>query len=216
MSKTYALLFFALTLIVSCKPKEAETVCPAFDQTTLNTWFPYTTVGSTYIFASINGGVQTLTIRDFNQKSGLVEAPTTGFQSGMKYCSAEGYVYSDTSTANSIILSLGHVKEEFTGETAYMNNNRITIIFQSGYYLPLMVEQNNITGIFSGDAFAKKAENSASITTPMGKTYNNVLTISAIDSTSAQRDKYDRLHIAKGHGIIGYRSYEDQQEYWLQ
>lgn len=49
----------------------------------------------------------------------------------------------------------------------------------------------------------------------MGVSYHNVKLVEATSDSVAAKSKMDRLYIARGKGIIGFRTYPAGVEYWL-
>lgn len=213
MHKTLSVLLVTLLLGIfpACKKKQPIGQCPVFDETTLNTWFPYTNSGRTYTFANNTGGTQVLTIKSYSSSFRRTITPSVGFEQGIPYCLAEGYIFSDTTAPNSISLYIAHLIERFDDGRL---SNGILFQFNTFHYAPMMVSDHTPT-VSQESQWGIVSEQKPTLTTP-NHSYTDVLALTFTDSSRTAKAKADQLYIAKGYGIVGYRTYPDHKEYWLQ
>ncbi len=214
MRKTLSILlvFLLATTSYSCKnKKEDASICPSFDETTLNTWLPYTNTNKTFSFSNGQGHSETLKIKSYSSTFQRAKTATVGWEEGIPYCLAEGYIYSDTTIPNALSLYIAHLQERFDDGT-YHNNMMLT--FNTHLYVTINVESNTLN-LRQPVAWQLEEKKLSQLTTPI-RVYNEVIQVNVLDSAKATKANTDRLYIAKGYGIVGYRSYPEQREYWLQ
>jgi hypothetical protein len=208
MKYTAAILAFMITVAFSACDKTRT--CPAFDDSTLNTWFPYQT-GVTYKFISSDGRQEMFTIEQENY-SQEHEIEKDRFL-GKKYsCEINGErkTLTDSVMHEQVPLRLFHVVEHDIEDNYYIAGINMTfrtmvkpiILGSGGDKLSLAGSYNNG---YSSEHFDVWNVNN--------RNYRNITDITIADD-EANKIGMDRIYIAKDAGIIGYRTYPDGREYW--
>lgn len=199
---------FATILLLSCKTKID---CPAFDNTVLNAWFPYQE-GQTIYFTSEPQRIDTLSIAKVSATGPhTIEYGARGNEKGYK-CDVQGLI---TSTADYgehpgwVALRVQHYQEPpKTGSYTY---NGIKLNFRGVADVEL----------FPNDGFFTLQDEQRTIVKYTdfeinGNVYGEVCAINTIDKVLAEKEGVDVLYIAKGVGIVGYKTYPDGALYSLQ
>ncbi len=206
----YTTAIIALMIILAISACDKTRTCPAFDDSTLKAWFPYET-GITYKFMSSDGGQEMFTIEQENY-SQVHEIEKKRFWGGKEYqCEINGErkTLTDTVIQQQIPLKLFHVVEQDIRDYYIAGINmtlrtmvKPIILADGGDKLTLAGSYNNG---YSSEHFDVWNVNN--------RNYRNITDITIADE-EADKIGMDKIYIAQGAGIIGYRTYPDGREYW--
>ncbi len=208
MKYTGAILTLMITMAISACDRTRT--CPAFDDSTLNTWFPYET-GVTYKFISSDGRQEMLTIEQENySQEHEIEKKRLGGKEHWCEINGERKTLIDSVVQEQIPLKLFHVVEQDLNNSYSMAGINMTfrtmvkpvILGDGGDKLTLAYSYNNGYSIENFDVWNVNNRN-----------YRNIADITIRDE-EANKIGMDKIYIAKGAGIIGYRTYPEGREYW--
>lgn len=203
-----SLLVLSSILYASCDPCTRRVSCPAFDGTFLFGWFPYGELNKTFYFSD-GIDTDTLIIDQITQTEPHRIEYTTGYHGREEFCDIKGTTTSktDAQRPDLINMRMEHVisdGEGYGGEYAELRFN--------SYFVQLDVYDYELTGVRG----AKYTGTKFNIVEINGVNYENVLIVSTEDTAIAAQQKIDKMYFVKGKGILGYRTYPAQREYWLQ
>lgn len=180
--------------------------CPAFDGELLNAWFPYQ-AGVTYRFVSSDGRQEYFTIVEENYtQEHEIESRALGKET---FCEIHGERSTsiDTVTGDELPFRLFH-----TVESEKLHNTGIIEMTFRTMTGPMLMTNNGEEFSPTGSRIQYTVEH-FDVWEVNGRNYTNIA-----DFTFAEDDLekvgIDRLYIAKGTGIIGYRTYPGGREYW--
>ena len=199
----------AMLLATGCDP-DGPTIyrqdCPGYSDPFLAEWFPYEK-GRSYYFAGSDGSRVTLTIDStFRTPPFTIDEKLDGNDEG---CYAEGMIYTrkkyDTTQPEQAYFYIRHELSGVPGK------NVVFLTFNKFSIVPVTTN-SEISGLNWTDTSTHILSN-AGTATINGKVFNNVTTISVTDPGRAAYTGIDRLYIAKGIGVAGYRTYPAGVEY---
>lgn len=202
------LLMLSSMLYTSCAPCTKKAECPAFQGTQMFGWFPYKQ-GDSYYFKTNNGATDTLSIREVKQTQAYQFTYKTGMNYKEKYCEVEGSIAGykkDTTRPRWLGIYVHEVEEGEMYQKSFSMSFRFTSV------IGLATDSTNKLTAKGGGYYGKEVSEMQI----NGNVYKNVLDIYATDTVNAAKYRMDRMIIVKTIGIIGYRSYPDSVEYWLQ
>lgn len=181
-----------------------HTECPAYSDTLLDNWFPYTD-GAMYYFSSSAGQTDTMKIAPVYKSEGHVARWRAG--RGETHCGIEANVqsYAGYDYPGWVHLFVVHqVSEPQTGETAivYFKFKDVSAKLKATTEL-----QTEIGGDYKVTALQNIPLN--------GITYNDVRLLEPVTNQVSVNTKIDKVFIARGKGVIGYRTYPAGEEYWV-
>lgn len=189
----------------SCSDKTES--CPAFDNTFLNQWFPYT-ANQSIVFQSADSNVQNLTINRVE----YTEPHTVGYGAyrQKQYCNVKGTITSKQGTAgNDITLLLTHVEQDEDNQ----DNNKLELRFND-MFVRFQLE-NGFNKVLQSDEDIMYSITAVTQADLNGAQYDNVRLVEAANETVAANNNMDKLYIAEGKGIIGFRVYPSKEEFWI-
>jgi|GEM_PF-3322905 len=207
----YKFSILALLTAVLFAACDKKTNCPAFDDSVLKSWFPYET-GVTYKFMNSDGRQEhfTITEEDYSEEHEIVNR----FGGKKYYCDINGERKTLTNTVkqNEIPLRLHHVIEEDINKS-YATGNRqgIHFTFRTMSKAILLSEDDSHLVLVSSNAQYKL--DNFDVWEQNGRNYRNIADITILDE-EATKIGMDKIYIASGAGIIGYRTYPEGKEYW--
>lgn len=206
--KSHIYILFMLLALTSCKKKVD---CAAFDGTLLYSWFPYKE-GETYYYSNSDGDRDTMIIADVSETGPHKIEYETGLNSKHKFCDIRGVITSqkDKNRAGLLSMFVQHVVEGNDG-----TGNSIQFSFKSAYLVTFGANGTDMGELVNQGTPSFEMER-LPILTVNGKDFTDVLVISVTRDMIAESGKLDKIYIAKGHGFIGYRSYPDKKEFWIQ
>lgn len=223
MMMKYLPLSTILSICVVCAAcGRSETLyCPAFSDTAMFDWFPYNQHGAEYTFSDSNGNQEILQVKDITLSqyhNVQVEYTWTGAKVGgdtpkeQNECNIYGSVYVASANSQRVIM-LGHDVATTNGMRTYKDVMSISVANFS-----INFEWQNDNG------FAPVAREEVYSLTKLeslsgnGFEYKNVHVGTVIDTGRMNEYKYraDKIYFVKGTGVVGYRSYPDGIEYWLE
>jgi len=199
------LLLIAVMSFTACRQREE---CKAFNETLFNNWFPYET-GVSYSFVSTDGSREVLVIdeQDYTEAY-TIDHGTSPTYTGMCYVEGEMRALTDKNKPDEIGMKLHH-SQVFAGA----GSDYVLLEFRGSKDLLLNAKDNTLGGkhergstIFSTSELPTFQVNE--------KTYNTVIQITITNEDEAKRSGLRDIYIAKGQGILGYRTYPDGKEYW--
>lgn len=199
----YTTATLALILVITISACKRTKTCPAFDDSTLNTWFPYE-IGVTYKFISSDGRQETLVIEQENySQPHEIENRLWGKK---YYCNINGERKTATGSVvqGQIPLRLFHVVE-------IDYSNLIDVTFRT-MDKPISLADNGEQLVLTGNGSGYSIEN-FDVWNTNGRDYRNITDITVQDD-EAGKIGMDKIYIAKGAGIVGYRTYPEGREYW--
>lgn len=199
---TLAALLFSV-LAMSCY-QDKQKDCPAYDPSFLFSWFPYDTVGSEYLFINDSGYREKIA-------SNRVVCGTAYEVSERAACDVWGYIQlisKDRSTKEGDyvpVLNINHSNEGPRGiDVCNFNFGNFSVAFK--------VQNNDILDVLDSTSYQLEKHSNY---TYHGKTYDKVVEVTYLLS-SAKSNPLDKVYIAKGHGLIGYRAYPSGVASWLE
>lgn len=205
-----SLLVLSSILYSSCDPCTRRVNCPAFDGTFLFGWFPYGEEGKTFYFSD-GTSTDTLIIDQITQTEPYRIEYQTGYgKRESDYCDISGSISSKVDDLHPgwLPVIIKHVESN----SIYYGDVSVYITigeYEMEFYLsgddPYDVRQRSI---YTATKFDQVEVN--------GNNYDNVFIVTTVDPSVAAQQKIDKLYLAKGKGILGYRTYTDQKEHWLQ
>lgn len=203
-----SLLVLSSILYTSCDPCTRRVSCPAFDGTFLFGWFPYAEQNKTFYFSD-GTNRDTLIIDQITQTEPHRIEYRTGYSSKEQYCNIFGTISSKVDEVHPgwlpVIVSHYISNEEYYGrEYASITIGR--------YNVELGISDNEPNDVYGNSYTVTKFE----VVEINGITYDNAFIISTEDTATARQQEIDKLYLVKGKGILGYRTYPDLKEYWLQ
>lgn len=207
------LLLASSLLYSSCDPCTKRVNCPAFDGGLLYSWFPYAEIGKSIYFATTTGNSDTIIIEHITETESYRFETKTGYGNIEQFCDVKGTIDSKTETAHpgwarlNIIHYISNEEEHGAAYIEFTFNN---------YRLKINVDGDDLSEVYSQYGANKYTSTMFNILEHNGTNYNNVFVINTLDTNIAKAQKIDKFYIAKGKGIIAYRNYATQQEYWIQ
>lgn len=208
MKYTAAILALMITVAISACNKTRT--CPAFDDSTLMTWFPYKT-GVTYKFNSSDGRQEMFTIGQENY-SQVHEIEKDRFL-GKKYqCEINGErkTLTDSVMQEQIPLRLFHVVEHDIQNNYYIAG--INMTFRT-MVKPIILGDGGDKLTLAGSYNSGYSSENFDVWNVNNRNYRNITDIT-ISGEEANKIGMDKIYIAQGAGIIGYRTYPEGREYW--
>ncbi|MBW7914485.1 MAG: hypothetical protein H3C54_12520 [Taibaiella sp.] len=208
----YTTAILALMIILAVSACKKTRTCPAFDDTTLNTWFPYQT-GVTYKFISSDGRQEMFTIeQEYYTQEHEIEKDRF---LGKKYsCEINGErkTLTDSVLEEQIPLRLFHVVEHDIDN----NNNHyfagINMTFRT-MVRPIILGTGGDKLTLAGSYNSGYSSEHFDVWNVNNRNYRNITDITIADK-EADKIGMDKIYIAQGAGIIGYRTYPEGREYW--
>lgn len=213
------LLLVAITgLCITTMSCTDTTNCPAFDGSTLYTWFPYQE-GDIYYFSGSNGDMDTLVIGTMQKTDAYtVTQSRSPFKHAKEYCEISGTVTSakdNAATPHPGWINM-YVRHHISGNDQ-LDNNFMALSFdysknEGGVYVQFNAT-NELATLFNSGMFDLTTYDHADLN---NRSYNHVRLIEPNTEPYRSLCKMDKLYIARDMGVIGYRTYPDLVEYWLQ
>lgn len=182
--------------------------CPAYSGLNLYRWFPYNTVNKTLIFKTSTGEADTVIITSVN------ESPSkSNFSLNLDngpYCEASVLIKAIPNTEQGSRKALEISSNQVYAKVPADDNFGITYRGMKVYAMlnDTEFELRSFSGIMSISSISTLMFN--------GKLYENAVQVEYINHEKMGNAEIDELYIAKGVGIVGYRTYPDLKEYWLQ
>ncbi|MBZ0098594.1 MAG: hypothetical protein K8F30_05895 [Taibaiella sp.] len=201
------LIFLTITAISFSACRQHED-CPAFDETLFNDWFPYET-GVDYSFVSSDGIREVLVIdeKDFTKAYSIDHGAKPTYTAK---CDVHGEMraLTDKDKPDEIGMRLQQ-SQVFAG----MKSDYVVLEFRGSKQILLNATENTLGGRHERGStqFSTQEHHSLDVN---GMTYNTVIQITITDESEAARCGLKDIYIAKGQGILGYRSFPGQREYW--
>lgn len=201
----FAVLVITAISFVACRQRED---CRAFNETLFNNWFPYET-GVSYGFVSSDGRRDVLVIdeKDYTQ------AHTIDHGAGLTYvarCEVSGEMRALTEKGKPDEIGMRLLQSQvFAGA----ESDYVALEFRGSKQFLLNAKDNELGGKHERGSTFYYAHELPSLDVA-GKTYQNIVQIVVSDESEATRCGLKDIYIAKGQGILGYRTYPGYSEYW--
>lgn len=206
----HAIYYLVLLIITgisftACRQRED---CPAFDETLFNNWFPYET-GTHYSFISSDGRREALVIdeKDFT-KAYSIDHGTKPTYTAKCDVHGEMRALTDKDKPDEMGMRLLQSQVFAGGKSDY-----VTIEFRGSKQFLLNATENTLGGRHEHGSTQFSTQELHTFEAN-GMTYNTVIQITITDEDEAARCELKDIYIAKGQGIIGYRTFPEQREYW--
>lgn len=203
-----SLLVLSSILYASCDPCTRRVSCPAFDGTFLFGWFPYGEQNKTFYFSD-GIDTDTLIIDQITQTEPHRIEYRTGYSGKEEYCEINGSIASKVDDMHPGWLPV-YIRHVISGQERYGSNYATITIGQ--YNIEMSISDDAPYDVYNGDYTVTKFD----LVEINGTTYENAFIISTEDTDKASQQGIDKLYLVKGKGILGYRTYPAQREYWLQ
>ncbi|MEZ5017984.1 MAG: hypothetical protein R2800_13075 [Flavipsychrobacter sp.] len=185
--------------------------CHAFDGTLLYSWFPYNEKDKTFYFSDGND-TDTLIIDEIDNSTAYKLEYNSRYGEE-KHCDIKGNIKSLAAPKfnGGIPLDITH----YESDVDLMGFEYLEISFKKSRFY-LWPEDGGFKKAATTSGFSKEHSlTSFDVINLNNKTYNNVILVTLVQGSTTTYN-IDKVYIAKGQGVIGYRTYPDQKEYWLQ
>ena len=204
---TQYLILLVITAISlnACRQKED---CPAFDETLFNNWFPYET-GVNYNFISSDGIREVLVIdeKDFTKAYSIDHGTKPTYTAK---CDVHGEMRALTDKDKPDEMGMKLLQSQvFAGA----KSDYVEIEFRGSKQFLLNATENTLGGRHERGSTQFSTLELPSLDVN-GITYKAVIQITITDEDEAARCGLKDIYIAKGQGILGYRTFPEQREYW--
>lgn len=214
MKSFYTLFALVIVTVISSSCNDICTKrvdCPAYDGSFLYSWFPYTDKNNnTFVFEDADGNREVLTIDDITATEPYKLVYESGMNRPHRDCEVNGTISSKKTGSKGLLFNLIDA-QSLDNSSDYEYG--ITLQFRNMYLRLKQGEEDQLENTASRKWYQFDSYNTISLN---GKNYNETLLVSIKDSADAKSHTMDQLYIAKGHGIVGYRTYPDLKEFWLQ
>lgn len=199
------------TIVLAISSCEETEQCPAYNSTLLSTWFPYNE-GQQYIFESKNGNTDTLVLgRLYTTDAHEATSRNAPINGKKDYCHIKGSI-------SWLRANKGKTDQLSMELTDYVSDKQM-----AGYqYFALGFESINVTFDYEPDLKELEMESTEHYNLTVyddvnlnNINYKDVRLIELIDDELATYSTIDKVYFAKGKGFIGYRTYPEQEEFWL-
>lgn len=209
------LLVLSCILYSSCAPCTKRVDCPEYAGDYLYAWFPYWEVEKTFYFSD-GTNRDTLIIDDvFESKPYKYnEGTVKGFGGDGEFtCDAYGIIQARENKQH-----LGWLNLRVTHHASFQKGNHVPEleITLNNYNVVMKLEHEVPAWIVDDSIHNYNINYSNGVQLINGNTYKEVFIITTENTDTAIKEKIDKVYIAKGYGLIGYRTYPDFKEYWLQ
>ncbi|MEZ5017983.1 MAG: hypothetical protein R2800_13070 [Flavipsychrobacter sp.] len=204
-----------LLLLAACTPCTKKVDCPAYSGHFLYAWFPYWEEGTSRYFNSTTG-TDTLTIDDVVESTPYQynEGTVKGWGGDGEFtCDAYGIIQSRENAQHPQWLNLRITHHASFQKWQKQPQLEINL---NDYNVVLTLDNDQPTGILNDSMNLYKLQYTTSTIDINGKSYTEAIVLTTENKETALQEKIDKLYIAKEHGLIGYRTYPDHKEYWLQ
>lgn len=200
-----ALLLIPFVVFSSCRQVEQ---CRAFDESLFNNWFPYET-GVSYTFIGSDGEREVLVI-DEKETTDAYEVDHGVSAGYTAQCEVQGSMWAlkDKNKPDEFRLWVHH-SQYFAG----IESEYVLLEFKDVPELLLDATGNELGGKHERGSSMFEAYK-PDVLEANGRTYPDVVEISITNQNEAGRSGYDKIYIARGAGIIGYRTYPHGREFW--
>lgn len=201
-------LVLLITIAISFTACRQREDCPAFDETLFNNWFPYE-MGANYSFISSDGRREVLVIdeKDFTQAYSIDHGTRPTYTA---MCDVHGEIRALTDKDKPDEMGMKLLQSQvFAGA----KSDYVALEFRGSKQFLLNAIENTLRGRHERGSTQFSTQELHSLEAN-GMTYNTIIQITITDEDEAARCGLKDVYIAKGQGILGYRTFPEQREYW--
>ncbi len=201
-----------LLFLPSCK-KGIES-CPAYESDFMQEWFPYSEKSAELYYVTKEGDRDTLITRPMTEHSDIIPK-SEGLKQEDEHCSVGADVYSTTSNEHPgwLNMELNHITHEL------VKGERLGLTIE-GFSVTLFINGGVFSGKMSVETQEKYRYAKMDKLDVNGTVYSDVAVVSVLDysifNVKDNPPRIDKVYIAEGKGIIGYRTYPEEKEYWIE
>ena len=178
-------------------------------------WFPYSTNNNVFYFSTGDGMRDTLMTNAIVERSQVVPEQSEGFEQWAEHCSVGSIISSITGAEHPhwLHMNLNHITR------GLMEGERMEFEF-GAMSIVLYINGGEFSGKLALESLGKYRYDKLDTLKANGREYYDVVMLSVVDLSvfEDQPEPYqvDKVYIAEGKGIIGYRNYQQTKEYWVE